>query len=169
MPSDDNMPPLPPTVSLPAMTERAILEDLSRGFREMRNEMSTMRADIGLIANDHGLLKKRVSMIDELVTEESLRVAKHSGGVRQLSESDAGQNMQIASLATQLESHGKKVDALAKTTVSKDEVTALLGTQTAAILARFDVLAKSPLVKMIVTFVVTALGTWLASKGIKVG
>ncbi len=138
----DDMPKQPKTVEIPAMTDRALLEDMSR-------EVRGMRADLGLVSNDLGLLKHRVSIIEGLRTEDAMRAAKLSGGVRGLSQSDDGQNMQIASLAV-------KVDGLTQSQAVQ-----------LAILSRLDKLAEKPAVKVILFALGTIATGYLASKGLK--
>lgn len=142
MPDEDKppMPPQPTTKQLPAMTDRALLEDLAR-------EMRGARADIGLVSNDLGIVKDRLVIVENWKGEQDARASKLSGGVRGLSQSEAGQNMQIASLSV-------KVDELSKTNETQ-----------LAILARLDKVASNPLVKTVMTILVTVLGTWAAAHG----
>lgn len=145
-----------PTKQLPAMTDRALLEDLAREVRATRSEVTQSRADIQLVSNDLGILKQRVSIIEGLRTEDALRAAKLSGGVRGLSQSDAGQKLEIASLSV-------KVDDLAK---SQEVLTKSQDVQL-AILTRLDKLASNPSIKIILTVAATAAASWAASKGLK--
>lgn len=154
--SNIGMPPQPPTVKMSAMTDRALLEDLGREIRETRGEVGNARADISSISHDFGLLKKRVSLIEELRNEDALRVSKHSGGVRALSASDVGQDLQIASLASKVDTHGKKLDAL---TESQGKQTEML-LEAAAELKKF---VATPAVKMIGAALLGSILSWVAS------
>lgn len=152
----DDKPQEKPTVQLEQVPPWAV-----KMTERMIAEFKATNANIDVVSNDLGILKQRVSIIEGLRTEDALRASKYSGGIKGLSQSDEGQNMQIASLSV-------KLDELAVKTATKDEVSTLLSSQTTAILARFDTVVKSPRVQMLITFVLTAIGTWLASKGIQV-
>lgn len=152
----DEQPPPRPTVSLPAVPQWAIemMQATKAGIAEIRADVADARAetraDVGLVSNDLGLLKTRVSIIESLRVEDEARTVKLSGGVRGLSSSDLAHEARIAELGT-------KVDDLAKTNATQ-----------LAILSRLDKVASNPVVKTIVTILVTILGTWAASKGITV-
>ncbi len=158
--TDALVPPQPPTVKISSIsTERALLEDLVREVRGTRGDVDRIRADIALVAHEQGILKDRVSMIDKLRSEDALRVSKHSDGVKGLSKSDAGQDMQIASLAM-------KLDDLAKTTASKQEVKALSEqheelTKSQTEQTRMLVEAAAKLQKFVATPVVKMIGAAL--------
>lgn len=143
-------------MSLPAVPQWAIemMQATKAGIAEIRADVADARAetraDVGLVSNDLGLLKTRVSIIESLRVEDEARTVKLSGGVRGLSSSDLAHEARIAELGT-------KVDDLAKTNATQ-----------LAILSRLDKVASNPVVKTIVTILVTILGTWAASKGITV-
>ncbi len=80
----------------------------------MKSGIAEVRADVALVSNDLGLLKTRVSIMEGLRTEDDMRASKYSGGIKNLSKSDEGQNMQIASLAV-------KVDALGATLADQSD------------------------------------------------
>ncbi len=59
---DDRIPSTHTTVAFPAMTDRALFEDTAREVRAMRGEVGNVRADVSLMLNDFGILKRRVSV-----------------------------------------------------------------------------------------------------------
>lgn len=148
--SDPLKPPMPEgkkTVDLPAVTDRALLEDLTRSVRE---GFRMTNANIEVVANDLGVVKARVDILESERT-------KLSGGVRQLSSADADGAAQLAQERMAREALAVEVADLKKTNETQ-----------LAILARLDKVASNPMVKTVVTILVTILGTWAASKGIAI-
>jgi len=141
----DDMPEQPKTVKDQAAVPVWAIELT----RSVKSGIAEVRADVALVSNDLGLLKTRVSIMEGLRTEDDLRASKYSGGIKNLSQSDEGQNMQIASLAV-------KVDELAGKT---DAQTLILG--------QLLKLTEKPVVKLIATAVGTAILTWLTAKGLR--
>jgi hypothetical protein len=74
------------TVNLPAMTDRALLEDLRGVVKEGFRNLS---ANLEVVSNDLGVVKDRVTILE---TERG----KYSGGFRGLSTADAEQAAQLA-------------------------------------------------------------------------
>lgn len=150
----DDKPPLPDQPTTKQVPREDILQAqvsllltrVTEGFGKVEtlsDNVTKLTANVEIVSNDLGIVKDRVSILE---TERT----KLSGGVRGLSTSDAGQNMQIASLAV-------KVDAL---TASQDlQLT---------ILSRLDKVASNPLVKTMGAMLATAVITWLASHGVNV-
>lgn len=159
--ADDRVEPpeQPKTTQMPVVPQWAIelTQAMKDGFRQTN-------ANIELVSSDLGLLKSRVDILE---TERS----KYSGGLRGLSTSDAEQAAQLAqeraareALATEHAVTKKTVEEIAvnQAALAKTNDTQL------AILARLDKVASNPMVKTVVTILVTILGTWAASKGISV-
>ncbi len=82
----DQMPPQPKTKEIPALTDRALLEDLIRttkdGFRKQEDTML-----------EFGERLVRVEIRQKDLEE---RMTRNSGGTRQLSETDAKHESAIA-------------------------------------------------------------------------
>ncbi len=129
--SDDQkppMPPQPPTVQIPAMTDRALLEDVLRQSRETNANVKIMRGDLDLVTGDVKSLKSDVRELQRFKVDIEERQTKHSGGVRQLSEVDAEvKAAQGAMLATQID-HSAQLEAQ---TAILNEHTAAIATNTA--------------------------------------
>lgn len=94
-PTPKSMPAQPATKQLPAMTDRALLEDLSR---VVRTGIAELRADIQLVSSDLSVVKDRVVILEKFKLESEERQTRYSGGARQLSESDSKQDAAIASI-----------------------------------------------------------------------
>ncbi len=152
-PDDRAEPPdQPKTTQLAAVPQWAI--ELTQA---MKSGIAEVRADIGLVSNDVGLLKQRVSIIESLRVEDEARAVKLSGGVRGLSSADQQQAAALANEMTAREALAAEVKAL--TTMQETQL---------AILGRLDKVASNPLVKTIATAIGTAILTYLATKGIAV-
>ena len=145
-PADDpraEMPEQPKTTQLPAVPQWAVelMAGMTKGFKETN-------ANLELVATDLGVLKERVGILESERT-------KLSGGVRGLSTTDAEQAAQLAQ------------ERMAREAIAA-EVADLKATQALqlAILARLDKVASNPTVKVLGGMLLTALVTWLASKGL---
>ncbi len=87
--------PEKPTVKFQAITDRALLEDLTQVVKQMRTEI---RADMHLISSDMSVLKDRVVIIEKWKIESDERATKHSGGARELANTDSRHDESIASI-----------------------------------------------------------------------
>ena len=134
-----------PTVDMPKVPQWAIEMTLA-----MKDGFRLTNANIEVVANDLSVVKERVSILE---TERT----KHSGGLRGLSTSNAEQDAQLAQERAARESLAAKVDKL---DVMQQTQLDILG--------RLDKVASNPMVKTVVTILVTIIGTWAASKGISV-
>ncbi len=154
MTPDDRIEPpeQPKTTQIAAVPQWAI--ELTQA---MKSGIAEVRADIGLVSNDVGLLKQRVSIIESLRVEDEARAVKLSGGVRGLSSADEQQAAQLAQERSAREALATEVKAL--TTMQETQL---------AILGRLDKVASNPVVKTVATAIGTAVLTYLATKGIAV-
>ncbi len=82
----------------------ALKEQMENGFRGIR-------ADYALLTNDFGLLRDRVIILENARNLEDERAAKHSGGFRQLSDSDHKQDAAIANIVTEVTGLKKSQEA----------------------------------------------------------
>ncbi len=98
MPPDDKppMPPQPPTVSLPKMTDRAMLEDLYRISKTTAEQVVEARRDIADVSQNVSVLEARVVILED-------RTTRHSGGARQLSDTDAKHEKSFSEVFTRLD------------------------------------------------------------------
>jgi ABC-type phosphate/phosphonate transport system ATPase subunit len=151
--SQDEMPEQPKTAKIAAANplEIAIIELT----RSVRSGIAELRVDIGLVSNDLGIVKQRVSIIESLRVEDEARALKLSGGVRGLSQHDAEQSTQLAQEKAAREALATKVDELS---ASQDVQLAILG--------RLDKLAANPTVKVLLFALGTIATGYLASKGL---
>lgn len=116
-----------------------------------------LEANDQIIISSVDNIRERVNAHDARFAEMDARAAKNSGGVRQLSQSDAGQDMQIASLSTKVDGVVAEVDGLKMSQQLQIDI-----------LTRIDAVIKNPLVKTMAAMLATALVTWLATHGIQV-
>lgn len=158
----ESMPAQPKTQELPAMTDRALLEDLSRvvrdGFAEMRGNI-TLLVEEGKATNTRlGILEHRVSTI-----EEARRIDSMPAKVGKVSENDAKQDAAIAQIITDVDGVKKDVARV------EDKLDANSATTEAIKKSVSGFLKEHPsIVASIVTLITTAIGTatfWLASHG----
>lgn len=131
---------------------RGLLDKLVAAVTDIKDGVHSLRADVGLIANDVSLVKDRVSLVEQRTSalEEAKRI--NSDRVRKESNSNMDQDAAIAQLTTdvtQLKAESAENLALTKSVV-----------------ADIGKALKNPLVGKIVVGVLTALATWLASKGV---
>ncbi len=136
------MPPQPATKRIEAVPPWAIEMTVS-----MKEGFRVTNANIEVVANDLGVVKDRVSILE---TER----AKFSGGIRGLSTSNAEQDAQLAQERAARENVAKEVRDL------KESQAVQL-----AILARLDRVASNPTVKVLLFLAGTAATGYLASKG----
>lgn len=163
-------PPGNPTVRLDAVQ---ILSELIKGVSaevKASREETTQRfdrtdANIGIVANDLGVVKARVDILESERT-------KLSGGVRQLSTSDASMAAELAQTKTELAEEKTKHAAFVATAATKDDLKAVTKDQTSDLANLLREGAASSLGKKIITAlgftILAALGTatvWLNSKG----
>jgi len=105
------MPPQPPTTRLPAMTDRALLEDLHRVTRGMATEVQKVSQAQNTLEEKVDGLVIDVADIQRWRKETEYRQNKHSGGVKQLSETDRSHAAtQAAILTTQVDHAGQLAD-----------------------------------------------------------
>lgn len=164
--SDEEIPKQPTTVSLPAMTDRALLEEVVR-------EMRGVRADIGLVSNDLGILKDRVGIIETWRTDQETRATKTSGGIRSLSQVNAQQDALIAQEHVARVELSSKVDILDTRLVALDrKIDDAARLQTQAIIDGIRDITTNPMVRRIGyavgALILQALGvatTYYAIKG----
>lgn len=112
MPDDSNTTKIPAAnpieVAIARLTRLVESKD-EKLTKLVEDQFHEMGVRVGLVSSDLGVLKQRVSTIESLRHADEQRFNKASGGVRELSVSDAGQDVQIAALSV-------KVDALATAT-----------------------------------------------------
>lgn len=171
-PTQPSMPVQAPTRQIPAMTDRAMLEDLYRLTSGMAKDVKQVRVDQDLLIGTVDALKVDVRDLQRWKIDTEDRQSKHSGGVRQLSATDAKHEAaQSALLATQID-HSAQLEqqttilnehtaAIAHNTAEtikvKEEVRAVkteMGTQTKILIT----LAEHPLVKKLAVGAVGLLG-----------
>src|SRR5262245_32932738 len=103
MSADDKPPPQPPTVKLPAMTDRALLEDLARTMRGVANEVTELRAEVGEGASQIRSMDRRLSRVEEKVDEFDGRLIRNSSRAQATSSNDLKQDAAISQVIVRLE------------------------------------------------------------------
>lgn len=98
MPPEDEMPKQPKTIELPAMTDRALLEDLTRVVKAGFAEVRVMRMDVDLLVGDLASLKVDVRELQKWKIASEERSDKHSGGLQQSSSVNLKQDEAIATI-----------------------------------------------------------------------
>ena len=159
-----------PTVTLPQMTDRAMLEDLYRitkgtaeSVRTLTDYTRTIRGELDLLIGDVGSLQQW-----KIDTEE--RTRKHSGGIARISTSDETQNTVLSNLLVKVAETDDRVAKLATTTaaieIKTDAQTRTLGTISDAVsgFAREHPIVVTSICTLIVS-ACTYVTQWLAAKG----
>lgn len=152
----NEMPEQPKTVELPAMTDRALLEDLTRSVKEGFVKLS---GDIQCVATDVTIVKDRVRVVEDRVRsiEDDRRNDSMPAKVVRVTDNDAKQDAAISTLV---------VDMAAV----KADVTEIKSAQTANRVATAETLAtiqkdvkgffsKNPALGLALVGLVTALAT----------
>jgi len=161
IPADDpraEMPEQPKTTQVPRedilqAQLKQLLDRVGEGFGKVDVlvvDVTRLTGTVELVSNDLGIVKDRVTILE---SERS----KLSGGVRGLSTTDAEQAAQLAQERAAREAIAAEVADLKATQALQ-----------LAILARLDKVASNPTVKVLGGMLLTALVTWLASKGLVV-
>lgn len=143
----NEMPEQPKTKEIPAVTDRALLEDLTRSVKEGFTEL---RADIQLVSTDVSIVKDRVRVVEERVRtiEDDRRNDSMPAKVVRVTDNDAKQDAAIALIVT-------KVDKLEVTQQKQ-----------LAILTRLDEVAANPMVRRVAYAVGAALLAYLTARGL---
>jgi hypothetical protein len=191
MPTDDNGPkyvPTPvstravdgpehhPTKQLPAMTDRALPEDLTRvvkqGFSSLERRLDLVEGNVDITGSTVRELSGRITRMEDWRVAVDERVSKHSGGTRQLSQNDAAQDRAIAETLIKtreqtetLEDHGVKLKELKTAVVTVQAAVAENTFLTRKAVAGFF---KTPLGQSLLVLVASAIGfatNWLTSHG----
>ncbi len=136
--------PQPPTTKIEAVTDRKMLEELTRAVKE---GFANLQTDIQLVATDLSVVKERVRIIERRQDESDERGKKHSGGLARGSDVDARHDAAISTLIVDV-AHLKETQS----------------TQL-AILRRLDAVAANPMVRKVAYAVGGAILSYLALKG----
>lgn len=147
----ESMPAQPATKQLPAMTDRALLEDLARvvksGFEATNERFDRFENQVDLLVEDGKTTNKRMTTLEVRLDEAEKRAASNSIRAKGASDVDAKHDAAIAKLVV--------------------KVTGLEDTQQKqlAILTRLDAVAANPTVRRVAYALGTALLAYLAAKG----
>ncbi|HVG83521.1 MAG TPA: hypothetical protein VM820_03350 [Vicinamibacterales bacterium] len=163
----ESMPAQPPAkatvrdLEIPPAWAIAMSEKMESGFRGLR-------ADVSMVANDVGLLRDRVVVLERAKLESDERASKNSHRVQLTSENDMAQDAKIATLFTDVA--GLKTDMAA---VKENQVTAAQErAETAAMVKEIkDSVTgffKNPKVKFVGQLLFVLATGYAAARGIKV-
>lgn len=152
MSSDDK--PQPKTIELPAMTDRALLEDLTRVVKSGFSEVRLLRADVDLLVGDLASLKVDVRELQKWKIGSEERQEKHSGGLQQNSSVNLKQDAAIANAITRLE----RVETAVSSIETKTD-------RQTVILERLNEVAANPMVRRVAYAVGGAVLAYLTARG----
>lgn len=159
----ESMPAQPKTVELPAVTDRALLEDLTRTVKAGFANVETTLLDFG-----ERLVRVEIRQKD-LEEQRVLDNIRNSQRVKEPSQHDLETAKALAQEVVARESLAKKVDGVEQKVVSIETKTDTQTEMLGRIEKRATDILSSPKVKALGWALWLALGAWLASKGIKVG
>lgn len=158
----DPMPPQPKTQEIPALTDRALLEDLSRvvrdGFARVDRRFDALETTVDIQGNAVKDVAGRMTLLEQRVQrgEEERRNDSMPVKLGRVSENDSKQDAAIAKIIVDVARVEDKLDANSVTTEAiKKSVTGFLK-------------EHPSIVASVVTLITTAIGTatfWLASHG----
>lgn len=156
-------PPEPkPTVELPALTDRALLEDLARTSRETKAAVARVEANQELSDGQIRVMQVDIHGLFEWKGTIEERLHNNSTRAKSASEVDLSQEAKLTDVIL----WRKSVDEKLANTATKEDLATVTTTQTAALVAKVDELAKNPTVARIVAFIIGAIGAYAASKGL---
>lgn len=160
--AEDQMPPQPKTQQLPALTDRALLEDLSRvvkeGFKTQGERLDNIERQVDIAIEDNKQSNKRLTTLEVRLDESEKRADANSMFKRQASGVDLKHEAAIAELHTKVDAVDKKVDTVDEKT---DAQTVILKEMLEAGKSIF----KNPFVRALGVAIATALA---AKYGIKI-
>ncbi len=154
-----------PRAEVPQNTLDAVLTELRamRGEQqETHGEVKLVKTNLEVLTNHVDVLTNRVTLVERRQDGFDERGAKYSGGVRQLSETDARHDAAIANVIIRVDNVEKKVDTVLEKT---DAQTAMLKEAKEAAKA----LWKNPAARAAAGALWAAFLYWLGTKGIRVG
>lgn len=155
-------PEQPRTAQLPAAKPEDILvAELRLGFRTITTRLDTQDATLDAVVREGQRANSRLTRIEERVDDFEGRIGRTSSRVRQDSEMDMSRDAKLAEVIIWQNGVNEKLAA----TATKTDLATVTESQTAAILAGFDSLRKSPLLKMVGTLILGLLTGYAASKG----
>ena len=154
--SDDERPQAP-TQKIPPISDRALLEDVTRTARSIANEVSQLREEVVEVATQGRSMERRLLRVEEKVDELDGRMLRNSSRVQGTSQNDLKQDAAISNIITTQEEHGKAIEkvstALAENTVVTNEIKNVV---TSAL--------KHPAVIALGLAIVTFLTAWLGKQ-----
>jgi hypothetical protein len=124
-----------------SLTEKVNVMSTANG--RIEDKVDTMGANLELVTGDVKGLKSDVRALQNWKLSEEERRDKHSGGIRQISQSDEGQNIQLAAHGAVLAEHGVKIDTLITATEALTTAQAASGAATAVALTSIQTDVKS--------------------------
>ncbi len=140
--ADDKMPPQPTTKALPAMTDRALLEDLGRVVRNMADAVGSVRQDVTILMDDRPALHSRIAGIEgRLARIETPSIAPpapltstrvHAIINEHPSQMDLDTAAQLGVAIGALNEERAKREQLEKSVVTKEDVATVVSDATAA-------------------------------------
>lgn len=146
------------TQELPAMTDRALLEDLSRVVRTSFKEVNIRLEDV---VNESIRTNTRLTRLEQHAEDVDQRMGKHSHRVREASSNDLAQEAKHAQLAAELAEEKKAREALAATVAAqptKADMDLAIKNQNSFLAPMLKDAAKTPIgAKVIGAFGVAAL------------
>jgi hypothetical protein len=153
------------TKQIPAMTDRALLNDLYKVTKDMATEVSKVSQTQIAMDEKVDKLSLDVEGLQQWRKETEYRQSKHSGGVRQLSETDAKHDAAMGALlatqvdhSTQLEHQTNILHEHTVAIAANTALTTKIKTDTEAQTAILKTIAEHPMVKKLALGAVTLLG-----------
>ncbi len=165
----DTPPPQPKTTQLPAVTERALLEDLGRVVRNMADNVGTMSQNVAVLMEDRPVLHSRLAGVEGRLAR--IETPSHpppspltSSRVQAIinetpSQLDLETQAQVANLIVQ---HAKEKAELEAKVVTKEDVDAVVSKATdLQTTALFNKISESKKLQVVAGMALTLLIGWL--------
>lgn len=154
----DEKPPEKSTTQLPAVTDRMVLDELTKvvreGFQSVDQRLDQMETNLDLQGGSVKDISLRMTRVEERVQRTEDRQNSNSMRARGASEVDMKHDAAIAGLVADMAAVKTQVESIETKTDAQTEI-----------LTDLRKLAKNPLVVGFFTALITAATAWLAARG----
>lgn len=160
----------PKTIELPAMTDRALLEDLARSTARieakadnLESKVDNVELNMSLLKDDGRDTKSRLIRLEGWKESIEDRVTRNSTRAREPSTHDLDTKAALAAEITARESLAKDVVGVKADLAAVKTETVLQTAMLATLTDKASKFFANPIVRSIATIIGTAILTWLAA------
>jgi hypothetical protein len=99
------------TAKVPAMTDRAMLEDLYRVTKGLDKKVDTLGLQVDVVTDQQVVFGQRLTLVEKRQDDMDGRTNSHSGGIKNLSGVDMKLESSLAVVSNKVDALEKKTDA----------------------------------------------------------